>query len=172
MELRAIPREPLQQIMVARYYEAPLGRFLGVDPAEGVPRDPQSWNRYSYAGNNPLMFIDPTGTDPRNIFCMAGLCGGAGSLSPGATHGAEGSMNVMVHPPIDSGAGAAAAAGPADGGSEDPCADGSCSYVRVTARANEPSLGVGEFETVDFGSTFIGFGLPALGKGLLRAIFI
>ena len=38
----------------ARYYDPDLGRFTSVDPvAENEP--------YSYVGNNPMMFVDPTG---------------------------------------------------------------------------------------------------------------
>ena len=47
--------------MHARYYDVGGGRFLSVDPVLGQPRVPQSWNRYAYALNNPLRFIDPTG---------------------------------------------------------------------------------------------------------------
>jgi len=66
--------------MMARYYSSSLGRFMAVDPAtySSSVADPQSWNRYIYANNNPLGFVDPRGTDPRNIYCMAGLCGGGG----------------------------------------------------------------------------------------------
>ncbi|HEV7767309.1 MAG TPA: RHS repeat-associated core domain-containing protein [Thermoanaerobaculia bacterium] len=41
----------------------PLGRFLSVDPAkESIdPNQPQTWNRYTYAGNNPLRYVDPDG---------------------------------------------------------------------------------------------------------------
>jgi RHS repeat-associated protein len=50
--------------MMARYYSAPLGRFLAVDPGDDTdPKDPQSWNKYTYVRNNPLKTIDPTGTD-------------------------------------------------------------------------------------------------------------
>ncbi len=47
----------------ARYYASSLGRFMTVDPSrESVDEDnPQSWNRYSYAFNNPLKFVDPDG---------------------------------------------------------------------------------------------------------------
>jgi RHS repeat-associated protein len=47
--------------MHARSYSAALGRFLSVDPVEGDPKQPQSWNRYSYVGNNPVGRTDPTG---------------------------------------------------------------------------------------------------------------
>ena len=47
----------------ARYMSAPEGRFLSPDPLlnSGRPWLPQSWNKYSYALNNPLKLIDPTG---------------------------------------------------------------------------------------------------------------
>jgi RHS repeat-associated protein len=48
----------------ARYYRAGAGRFMTVDPGHvnGNIFDPQSWNGYAYARNNPLRFTDPTGT--------------------------------------------------------------------------------------------------------------
>ncbi|HEX5702842.1 MAG TPA: RHS repeat-associated core domain-containing protein [Pyrinomonadaceae bacterium] len=47
----------------ARYYSSTQGRFLSVDPllASAERQIPQSWNRYTYALNSPLMYIDPTG---------------------------------------------------------------------------------------------------------------
>lgn len=47
--------------MHARYYGPAIGRFLSVDPVCGLIDRPQSWNRYAYAFNNPLMYTDPTG---------------------------------------------------------------------------------------------------------------
>jgi RHS repeat-associated protein len=40
----------------ARYYTAPLGRFNSPDPANigASLYDPQTWNGYAYARNNPL----------------------------------------------------------------------------------------------------------------------
>lgn len=62
-----------------RYHEmrveaaAPLsirtGRFLSVDPVLGEPSRPQSWNRYAYALNNPLVFVDPSGMYERPVAC-------------------------------------------------------------------------------------------------------
>jgi RHS repeat-associated protein len=48
----------------ARYYRAHAGRFTTVDPelhVKSALADPQAWNRYSYAGNNPLRYVDPDG---------------------------------------------------------------------------------------------------------------
>jgi RHS repeat-associated protein len=47
--------------MHARYYQAAWGRFLAVDPVLGEPTRPQSWNRYAYVRNSPLLLADPTG---------------------------------------------------------------------------------------------------------------
>ncbi|MDQ3748275.1 MAG: hypothetical protein M3367_04540 [Acidobacteriota bacterium] len=55
----------------ARYYSSKLGRFYSVDPENAGARedDPQSWNGYSYTGNNPINFSDQTGLDYR--ICLA-----------------------------------------------------------------------------------------------------
>jgi RHS repeat-associated protein len=47
----------------ARYMASLGGRFLGVDTDTGTVGDPQSWNRYTYSGNNPLKFVDPDGLE-------------------------------------------------------------------------------------------------------------
>jgi RHS repeat-associated protein len=40
----------------ARYYDPTTGQFISRDPIESVTRVP-----YSYAGNNPLNNVDPSG---------------------------------------------------------------------------------------------------------------
>jgi RHS repeat-associated protein len=47
----------------ARYYASYTARFTTVDPGHvaGDILNPQSWNGYAYALNNPLRFIDPMG---------------------------------------------------------------------------------------------------------------
>ena len=50
----------------ARYYASWQGRFTSPDPlfvASERIADPQQWNLYAYARNNPLMLVDPTGLD-------------------------------------------------------------------------------------------------------------
>ena len=50
----------------ARYYGSSMGRFMSPDPSGLLaqhPEDPQSWNLYVYARNNPLIYLDPNGLD-------------------------------------------------------------------------------------------------------------
>jgi RHS repeat-associated protein len=44
-----------------RVYDPLLARFTSADPTVTNPLDPQGWNRYSYVGNDPLVFTDPNG---------------------------------------------------------------------------------------------------------------
>ncbi len=46
---------------VARFYDSSSGRFISKDSKSGPLQDPQSLNRYIYARDNPLMFVDPSG---------------------------------------------------------------------------------------------------------------
>jgi RHS repeat-associated protein len=54
----------------ARYFASMQGRFTSADPMlrSGKPIEPQSWNRYSYVDNNPLIYIDPDGLIKRSFF--------------------------------------------------------------------------------------------------------
>ncbi len=45
----------------ARSYQVRTGRFNAPDPVYAGLFAPQAWNRYGYALNNPLSFVDPTG---------------------------------------------------------------------------------------------------------------
>jgi RHS repeat-associated protein len=47
--------------MNGRIYDANLGRFLSADPTLQFPDNLQDYNRYSYVGNNPLRYTDPSG---------------------------------------------------------------------------------------------------------------
>jgi RHS repeat-associated protein len=58
----------------ARYYDPTIGRFISADLIVKSYADPQNLNRYAYALNNPLKYVDPTGlevrigsTDPSDI---------------------------------------------------------------------------------------------------------
>jgi RHS repeat-associated protein len=47
----------------AREYDASVGRFVSVDPIQDL-MDPQQWNGYTYANNNPVSLSDPSGLVP------------------------------------------------------------------------------------------------------------
>ncbi|MGH7274363.1 MAG: RHS repeat-associated core domain-containing protein, partial [Nitrospiria bacterium] len=48
----------------ARYYSPALSRFISPDSVQTNPLHSQGWNRYLYARNNPLKYIDSTGRFP------------------------------------------------------------------------------------------------------------
>lgn len=54
--------------MGGRVYDPKLGRFASVDPFIQSPGYSQSHNRYAYAFNNPLRFVDPTGYFLDSVF--------------------------------------------------------------------------------------------------------
>ncbi|MGW1466631.1 RHS repeat-associated core domain-containing protein [Streptomyces sp. NPDC002308] len=55
-----------------RVYDPSLGRFLTSDPLN-TPYVPQTVNAYSYSGNNPVAFSDPTGYES----CYPHYCSGS-----------------------------------------------------------------------------------------------
>lgn len=71
----------------ARYYRGNLGRFTTVDPAYVLQEnllDPQRWNKYAYARDNPIRYTDPDG---KVIFDYQEF---KGYLSEAASFGQEG----------------------------------------------------------------------------------
>jgi RHS repeat-associated protein len=59
----------------ARFYAPSPGRWHSPDPAGGDITNPQSWNRYAYALNNPTSMIDVSGL-------IAGTFGGGEGCDP------------------------------------------------------------------------------------------
>lgn len=47
--------------MNGRVYDPVVGRFMSADPQIQDPMNLQSYNRYAYVMNNPLMYTDPSG---------------------------------------------------------------------------------------------------------------
>ncbi len=73
----------------ARMYQSRTGRLNAPDPVFAKVSDPQKLNRYSYARNNPVSFVDPSGLDEctwdsetNTLNCPPGGGGGGGG-SPG-----------------------------------------------------------------------------------------
>jgi RHS repeat-associated protein len=49
--------------MQARYYDPATAHFLSIDPVGATPGNEYRFNRYGYAKNNPINFLDPDGRD-------------------------------------------------------------------------------------------------------------
>ncbi len=59
--------------MNGRVYDPLLGRFLSPDPYVSIPDFTQSFNRYSYGLNNPMMYVDPSGNDPITLISIGAV---------------------------------------------------------------------------------------------------
>ncbi len=73
-----------------RYYSPEQGRFVSPDPenAGADPSEPQSWNGYAYALNNPLLYVDPDGLDSITATGTGTTSGGNNwSFTFGASYG-------------------------------------------------------------------------------------
>lgn len=57
-------RESQLVYMGARFYNPRLAVFYSTDPADVVPGNPMSFNRYIYANQNPMRYVDPDGELP------------------------------------------------------------------------------------------------------------
>lgn len=53
--------------MQQRYYDPETQHFISVDPIAPTPGNIYNFNRYAYANNNPMTYIDPTGTTCRRV---------------------------------------------------------------------------------------------------------
>lgn len=84
----------------ARYYNSQHGRFTSVDPltASAAIRDPQTFNRYSYALNSPYKFVDPLGLLSENTAACGMRCANSGPWVDGSAFSgrdASGDMFTM-----------------------------------------------------------------------------
>jgi RHS repeat-associated protein len=106
---------------VNRFCAASACRFMSADPYKqsGYMVDPQSWNRYTYTGNDPINFVDYAGLfrspysndpNPGGIISVFGLGGGAKNplrnpFDNGAKDPTEGPATLKILPiPLDLGA--------------------------------------------------------------------
>ncbi|MFP5245577.1 MAG: RHS repeat-associated core domain-containing protein [Thermoanaerobaculia bacterium] len=80
--------------MHARYYSAGVGRFLSVDPGGWDKYRPQTWNRYTYAENNPILKVDPDGRQAVVPFSGVGPMPPAG---PAVYHAQQMRTNPSYH---------------------------------------------------------------------------
>ncbi|MCP3943326.1 MAG: hypothetical protein GY710_17825 [Desulfobacteraceae bacterium] len=108
----------------ARLYDPVIGKFITADIIVPDPTNPQTLNRYSYCGNNPLIYVDPSGhifgIDDILIGAIIGgiiagsqsdwdlktiLAGGViGGISGGIFSGVQGAVSSMIGNSIVGGA--------------------------------------------------------------------
>jgi RHS repeat-associated protein len=67
--------------MNARLYDPKLGRLLSVDNYVSDPASPMAYNRYTYANNNPISYVDPTGNYAVVDDIVLGVIGGVINLA-------------------------------------------------------------------------------------------
>ncbi|MGH8480804.1 MAG: RHS repeat domain-containing protein, partial [Gammaproteobacteria bacterium] len=83
------------QYFGARWYDPRIGRFLAIDPAGFDPQNPQSFNRYAYANNNPYRYVDPDGRWAEDVVLgVPSVALGTASLSENIANGNWGSAAV------------------------------------------------------------------------------
>lgn len=101
----------------ARLYDPVIGRFVSPDSIVPDWYDPQSLNRFAYAFNNPLNYIDPSGhevADPYDTLNMIGKDANKYDLekeAPGVALTTVGIATTVPALAAGAGAGAAAVAG-------------------------------------------------------------
>lgn len=77
----------------ARYYDAQIGRFINKDPKMGNDSDGQSLNRYAYAQNNPVRFVDVSGYNKQEVAGGGVSLNGSSDLSSVNNYLIEGTVS-------------------------------------------------------------------------------
>jgi RHS repeat-associated protein len=115
----AFDQESEYTYMQARFYDAQVGRFLSTDPVHFVDDDPFTFNRYSYAHNNPYRYTDPDGEFVQFVPLLgAAVIGAAGGAAVQAykQYKATGSVKFDRNMAAAAGKGALAGVGALVGG--------------------------------------------------------
>jgi RHS repeat-associated protein len=147
----------------ARFQSSELGRFLSPDVLGGKPEDPQTWNRYAYARNNPLGLIDPDGLAPAPAWAFGlafqdpRVAQGAQYISSAAAIASTEAQRVFGATAAVAGVGAAAVLGGPAG-------------LRIAGEflMRHPSLTLGGLSV---GNALVDGPVPTLRGGTVRELF-
>ena len=175
----------------ARYYRSGIGRFTTTDPfydRNANLADPQRWNRYAYAKNNPLRFVDPNGEDvgeaaawvqgrvsyASSFYTFAAVKSGSPALAGSVTF-VSSSLEIGINGFADMfrvGESTGAALGRGDTGlafaaavSEDAGRAGGLILLGLSVAPKPPPAGAEYFKP----GPFAGEGTPVSGPGRLKA---
>jgi RHS repeat-associated protein len=127
--------------MHARHANPLTGRFLSVDTENGDASKPQTWNRYVYALNSPLKYIDRDGRNP--ILIIAAIAAVYGFFSASEAANAPTAANT---PMVES----MGAAGALQGAAEGALAAGGIRGGLQLARSAASAFGIGAVKGVQF----------------------
>lgn len=89
-----------QHYLRARYYDQGFGLFTSTDTWMGRIQDPVTLNKYLYAANDPIIYIDPTG----NSFTLGSIGRAIGIGAVLATSTSAGIRSLAIFNPRGSGA--------------------------------------------------------------------
>jgi RHS repeat-associated protein len=81
----------------ARSYQARTGRFNAPDRIYSALFAPQAWNRYAYARNSPLAFVDATGEEDQTVNCELGAYWCPGTIHTGAPNDSDKYFNPDMY---------------------------------------------------------------------------
>jgi RHS repeat-associated protein len=82
----------------ARQYDPEASRFISPDSLLPDPYDPQQLNRYAYARNNPLKYVDPSGHETWQIdFSLSGGLGLGATLGFTGVIDDKGNISGLAH---------------------------------------------------------------------------
>ena len=82
----------------ARWYDSTLGRFAQADTIVPDPGNTLGFDRYAYANNSPIRYIDPSGHEPGSWwdFVLGAAYEYANDVSLGAVDSVANSLNVCM----------------------------------------------------------------------------
>ena len=144
--------------MNGRMYDPLNGRMLSADNYVQGGLGTQGYNRYSYAGNNPLKFTDPDGENPLLIAALIG-----GTLN-WLTHGAEFSWDGLKYFGVGAAAGALGAG--VGGGLSSALAHGSF-WAGAVGTSSVSAVGFGAGALAGAGGGFAGGFLLGAGNSAI-----